>query len=75
MAASAKTTWLVGIVSLLIIAFEVIGTPKPARSLTHPTLNVPHISQPQEVSPMGAGERRRRREAEVTAVGATGIRG
>jgi len=75
LAASASTTWLIGIVSLLVLAFEVIGPPKPVRPLAHLTLNVPSMAPYHPQTPEATGKGRKRGHAEALAVVATGIRG
>ncbi len=70
LAASASTTWLIGIVSLLVLAFEVIGSPKPVPPPAHLTLNVPAMTSYRPRTLKAA----RQRDASLS-VTATGIRG
>jgi hypothetical protein len=70
LATSATTTWLIGIISLLVLAFEVIGPSKPAPPSAHLTLNVTAMTSYQPLTPNAV----RRREASLS-VNATGIRG
>ncbi|MGO9060599.1 MAG: hypothetical protein ACLQU2_24925 [Candidatus Binataceae bacterium] len=75
-AASARATWLIGIVSLLVVAFEVIGPRKPVPPSAHLTLNVPTMVSLDESSMPAVARRRPKRSASAAeAVGATGIRG
>ena len=74
-AASAITTWLIGIVSLLVLAAEVLAPPKPIPPLFHPTLNVPAMPLYQPQTPATTGTGRRRHYAAASAIVVTGIRG
>ena len=74
--ASASATWLIGMVSLLVVGFEVIGPSKPAAPSAHLTLNLPaqsSLDQPRMAEV--AGKRPKMPNSRAGAVGATGIRG
>jgi hypothetical protein len=75
LATSTSTTWLIGIVSMLVLAFEVIAPPKPVPPLVHPTLNVPALPFHQMLTPEATGKGRKRHYAAASAIDATGIRG
>lgn len=75
-AASRGVTWLIGMVSLLVVGFEVIGPSKPIAPSAHLTLNLPAQSSLDQPRMAGvAGKRPKMPNFRAGAVGATGIRG